>query len=233
MTKAERKATAEAPSPGMYKLAATEVEPVRFRRKGARRVFRESGTATAAQIIGPIEAGDDICGITNGQFSLVDIVEHVLTQTGPADVTIATWTMGVYDGEQAYGFVTNKRIRSIRFVVDPSMFTRRPELAAVLVQAFGPDAFRAVNSHAKFATVRGDSLAVAIRSSMNLNRNERLESFDITACREMTEFFEKLVDQIWAKVDAANRSQSRAIFEKLLGETPAKSARRRNPFLEE
>ena len=70
MTKAERKATAEAPSPGMYKLPATEIEPVRFRRKGARRVFRESGTATAAQIIGPIAAGDDICGITNGQFSL-------------------------------------------------------------------------------------------------------------------------------------------------------------------
>ena len=144
--------------------------------------------------------------------------------------TIATWTMGVYDGEQAYGFVTNKRIRSIRFVVDPSMFTRRPELAAVLVQAFGPDAFRAVNSHAKFATVRGDSLAVAIRSSMNLNRNERLESFDITACPDMTAFFEKLVDQIWAKVDAENRSQSRAIFEKLLGETAARIRGAEIPF---
>lgn len=43
--------------------------------------------------------GDDICGITNGQFSLIDIIDHVLTQTGPADVAIATWTMGVYDAE--------------------------------------------------------------------------------------------------------------------------------------
>jgi hypothetical protein len=195
----------------MYKLPATEIEAVSFRRKGARRYYRESGTETAAEIIGPIAGGDDICGVTNGQFSLVDIVEHVLSQTGPADVSIATWTMGIYDAEQAYRFVTDKRIRSIRFVVDPSMFTRRPELAAVLVKAFGPDAFRAVNSHAKFATVRGDGLAVAIRSSMNLNRNERLESFDITACPEMTEFFETLVSKIWRKsikTAGANRGRS-------------------------
>ena len=215
----------------MYKLAATEIQPVTFRRIGARRVFRESGTDTAAQIIGPIGPGDDVCGITNGQFSLVDIVEHLLTQTGPADVTIATWTMGVYDAEQAYGFVRNKLIRSIRLVLDPSMFTRRPELAAVLVQGFGADAFRAVNSHAKFATIRGDRLAVAVRSSMNLNRNERLESFDVTACPDMTAFFEALVDRIWTKVDRDNRSQSRAIFEKLLGETAVKNPRRANPFL--
>jgi hypothetical protein len=153
MTKAAKKATAEKPNPGLYKLAASEIEAVCFRRKGARRLFRESGTHAAAEIIGPIAPGDDICGVTNGQFSLVDIIEHVLAQTGPADVTIATWTMGIYDAEQAYRFVADKRIRSIRFVVDPSMFTRRPELAAVLVKAFGPDAFRAVNSHAKFATV--------------------------------------------------------------------------------
>lgn len=215
----------------MFKLAATEIEPVRFRRKGARRVFRESGTATAAEIIGPIEAGDDICGITNGQFSLVDIVEHLLTQTGPADVTIATWTMGVYDAEQAYGFVRNKLIKSIRFVLDPSMFTRRPELAAVLVQGFGVDAFRAVNSHAKFATIRGDRLAVAVRSSMNLNRNDRLESFDVTACPDMTAFFEALVRRIWAQVDAKNRSQSRAIFAGLLNVAAVKDRRRRNPFV--
>jgi hypothetical protein len=216
----------------MYKLPATEIEPVRFRREGARRVFRESGTATARQIIGTLKPGDDICGITNGQFSLIDMVEHILTLTGPADVAIATWTMGVYDAEQSYRFVRNRNIRSIRFILDPSMFTRRPELAAVLVKAFGPDAFRAVNSHAKFATIRGDNLAVTMRSSMNLNRNERLESFDITACAQMTAFFEKLVNRIWETVDAENRSQSRAIFERLLDEaTPVINPRRRNPFL--
>lgn len=215
----------------IWKLPAGEIEPVVFRRAGSRKVYRESAADTAAQLIGPLRAGDDICGVTNGQFSLVDIIEHVLTQTGPADVTVATWTMGIYDAEQAYGFVRNGRIRSIRWVVDPSMFVRRPELAAVLVRGFGADAFRAVNSHAKFATIRGDALAVTIRSSMNLNRNERLESFDLTADDEMTAFFEGLVDRMWERVDAENRSQSRAIFDGLLEAKPVKDPRRRNPFL--
>jgi hypothetical protein len=216
----------------MYKLAAGDVEPVTFRRMGSRRVFRESGTQTAAEIIGPLKPGDDICGITNGQFSLVDVIEHLLSLTGPADVAIATWTMGIYDAEQAYKVVSDKRIRSMRFIVDPSMFSRRKELTSVLVRGFGPDAFRAVNSHAKFATLRGDKLALAVRSSMNLNRNERVESFDVTACDKMTAFYEKLVDRIWQTVDSKNRSQSRAIFDKLLDEvTPVKCPRRRNPFL--
>jgi hypothetical protein len=82
----------------MYKLPATKIEAA-FRRNGARRVFRESGTASAGDIIGPIAPGNDICGVTNGQFSLVDIIEHLLSQTGPADVSIATWTMGIYDAD--------------------------------------------------------------------------------------------------------------------------------------
>jgi hypothetical protein len=52
----------------MYKLPATEIEPVMFRRNGARRAFRESASRTAAELIGPVGPGDDVCGVTNGQF---------------------------------------------------------------------------------------------------------------------------------------------------------------------
>lgn len=201
----------------MEMLASSEVTPVVFRKAGSRKVFRKDGFADAAQMIGDLHDGDDLCGITNGQFSLVDMLQHVLTQTGPADVVIATWTMGVYDAEKAYEFVTNDSIRNIRFIVDPSMFIRRPELASVLVKGFGAGSFRAVNSHAKFCTVRSDKLAVTMRTSMNLNENKRLESFDLSCDGEMTSFFEGLADEVWRTIEAKNRSQSRAIFEDLLG----------------
>lgn len=214
-------------------LLAVEVQPAVFRRKGSRRVFRKDGFQDAAALIGSIAPGDEISGITNGQFSLVDILRHVLTQTGPADVVLATWTMGVYDAEKAYAFVNDGLIRSIRFIVDPSMFLRRAELASVLVKGFGVEAFRAVNSHAKFCTVRGAELAVCIRSSMNLNENNRLESFDISADDAMTRFFEGVADEIWRKVDAKSRSQSRAIFEDLLHVESVKNPKRANPFLDQ
>lgn len=211
-------------------LKASEVEPVAFRRKGARRVFRKDGFLGAAELIGAIAPGIEISGITNGQFSLVDVLRHVLTQTGPADVVLATWTMGVYDAEKAYAFVNDRLIRRIRFILDPSMFLRRPELASVLVKGFGVEAFRAVNSHAKFCTVRGAEMAVCIRSSMNLNENNRLESFDISVDDEMTAFFEGVADEIWRKVDAESRSQSRSIFEGLLQVESVKNPKRSNPF---
>jgi hypothetical protein len=212
----------------LFKEPASTFEPVTFRRSGSRKVYRESAERTAAQVIGSLTDGDDICGLTNGQFSLIDIVSHVLSQTGPADVTIATWTMGVYDAEIAYSFVRDSRIKSMRFLLDPSMFSRRPELASVLVAGFGSESFRAVDSHAKFATIRGDNLAVTVRSSMNLNRNTRLESFDLTCCNEMTAFFEAVVNRVWSRVDEENRH--RKVFDALREAKPLKDPRRRNPF---
>lgn len=216
---------------GLKKAPADIAGAQVLRRKVARRVFRQSGCLAAAELIGPLADGDEICGVTNGQFSLIDILEHVLAETGPAAVTVATWTMGIYDVDRANAFVRNGLIRSIRFVLDPSMFSRRPELSAVLVRGFGPEAFRGVNSHAKFATVRGADKAVAIRSSMNLNPNKRLESFDISVGDEACSFFERLVDEIWRKVPVDNESQSESIFRDLLDAAPAKGVRRPNPFL--
>lgn len=215
----------------MEKLASSEIPARVFRKTGKRRKFRKDGYADAAELIGDLADGDEICGVTNGQFSLVDILRHVLTQTGPADVVISTWTMGIYDAEKAYAFVNDRLIRSIRFILDPSMFSRKPEIAAVLVQGFGKESFRPVNSHAKFCTVRSDSMAVCIRSSMNLNANNRLESFDISVCAEMTAFFEGIADDVWAKCDADNRGQSVSLFDDLLNGEAVKNPRRVNPFL--
>lgn len=205
----------------------------RISRQPARgRQFRTSGTADAAALIGDLALGDEICGVTNGQFSLIDILEHLLTQTGPADVTVATWTMGIYDGERAWSFVENRAIRRIRFVLDPSMFSRRPELAAVLVRSFGVEAFRGVNCHAKFATVRGERLAVAVRSSMNLNPNNRLECFDLSVDDATARFFEDIVDEIWRKIPTNNESQAAAVFRSLFDAEPEpRRGVMANPFL--
>jgi hypothetical protein len=195
---------------------AKVMQPVR--RNVRRRKVVASAVDAAAEMIGSITPGDDITGVTNGQFSLIDIIEHVLGQTGPADLVVSTWTMGIYDAERASKFCANGAIRSIRWLVDPSMFGRRPELAGRLVAQFGVDSFRAANTHAKFATIRGDDLQVCIRSSMNLNPNKRMENFDISADETMVRWFERIADSVFEVVDAANRSQSHEVFAGILAE---------------
>jgi hypothetical protein len=66
---------------------------------------------------------------------------------------------------------------------------------------------------------------------MNLNANNRLESFDLSVCDEMTMFYENLADEIWRRVDGANRSQSAKVFEDLLLVESVRNPRRANPFM--
>ena len=187
------------------------------RRPGSRQVVA-SAVGEASEVIGSIEKGLEITGLTNGQFSLIDILEHVLAEIGPADVLVSTWTMGIYDGVRARTWCENGAIRRIRWIVDPSMFGRRPEIAGRLIKAFGADAFRAVNNHAKFATLVNDDFAVCIRSSMNLNPNKRLENFDITEGPELVRFFNAVANDVFQRFPSGEKgnTQSRVFFKEIL-----------------
>lgn len=216
----------------MNKAHSTIIDAAVLRKPKQRRVFRKSGTDNAAALIGRLSDGDEICGIANGQFSLVDIIEHILNEIGPSDIGISTWTMGIYDIDRAMAFTANGLIKKIRFMLDPSMFSRRPELSSILLRGFGIGSFRAVNTHAKFATLRSDRLAVAVRSSMNLNPNSRIENFDISVCDETTAFFEDMMNVVWNRISEKSRTQSEQVFMKLFDATPASAARHMpNPWI--
>jgi hypothetical protein len=124
--------------------------------------------------------------------------------------------MGIYDSERCLAFCRNGAIRRIRWLVDPSMFGRRPELSAALLRGFGVESFRPVNTHAKFSTLVNESWAVSVRTSMNLNPNRRMEHFDITESRELAGFYNAVVDDVFARFPADGRTQSLAVFEDIL-----------------
>ncbi len=57
-----------------------------------RKVRRELTTSVCSDALGPIGKGCEIYCLTMGKFSLIDVIEHVLASTGPADVVVSTWT---------------------------------------------------------------------------------------------------------------------------------------------
>lgn len=77
-----------------------------------------------------------------GKFSLVDVIEHLLATTGPADLVVSTWTAAGADIGFANRLLADGRIRSLRFVVDYSFQSRQPAYCAALREAFGDDAIR-------------------------------------------------------------------------------------------
>jgi hypothetical protein len=196
-------------------LFEVAVQPAVRRRSMGRRFV--ASHLEAARMIGPIEKGVEICGLTNGQFSMVDMLRHVLDQIGPADLSISTWTMGMYDQQEALAFYRDGRIRSARWIVDRSFFGRKPEIAGPLVAAFGVDSFRSCRTHAKFAVLTNDDWSVVMRSSMNLNRNERVENFDISESPELAAFFLALVDDVFkAPAGLDGEVRSKRFFEGLV-----------------
>lgn len=160
--------------------------------------FRVACVESAAQAIGRLEPGCRIVGLTKGQFSMLDLIRAVLAQTGPAHLVLSTWTVGIRDIENARWLVDNGELLSLRLLTDRSFVTRQPRYCRRLVELFGPECIRASNTHAKFALVRNDEWHIAIRGSMNLNRNARWENFDLDESAELCAFFDGLVTELEA-----------------------------------
>ena len=167
-------------------------------------VRRELCARSVKDAVGEVSRGCEIYGLTKGDFSLVDLIEHVLAATGPCDVVCSTWTAANADIGFANRLLANGTIRSLRFVVDYSFPCRQPAYCAALRAAFGDDAIRITKNYAKFVLLRNDEWNVVIRTSMNLNENRRLENFEISDCPAMAAWLQEVVDALFAAQSPAD-----------------------------
>lgn len=141
----------------------------------------------AHKSIGDIYEGMEIYGLTKGQYSIINIIEHILKQTGKADVIISTWTAANAEIKKAEHFLNNGYINQLHFIVDRSFKTRQPKYYEMLNKKFG-DVLSETNSHAKFVLIRNEKWNIAIRTSMNLNENKRLENFEISDDKNLADY---------------------------------------------
>lgn len=160
------------------------------------RDLRRKQTATEA-VAGLDLDGREIFGLTKGQFSLIDLIEAVLDRTGPAALSISTWTAANTDVSTALSLVASGRITAARWLVDLTFVRRCPQLAARIREAFGVDAVRVTKNHAKFSILQNETWRVVIRTSMNLNHNPRLEDFTVAHDPELAAFLDGVLNDLW------------------------------------
>jgi hypothetical protein len=174
--------------------------PVLKRRIPANRVIEDQRRAqSAADAIAALERDDcELMGLTRGQFSLTDLLTAVLDKTGPAALSISTWTAASASVQSMLDLLQTGKITRCRWLVDTTFVRRVPALVAQIRKEFGDDAIRVTRTHAKFATVTNEKWKVAIRSSMNLNSNPRLESFELGHDPELCSWLEQVMADVWA-----------------------------------
>lgn len=166
------------------------------KRREERRALAQTRAAVA---VGPIKRGLEVFVLTGGQFSLTDVLLHVLETTGRARVDLATWTAGAADIGFVSALVRESRIERLRFLVDFSFPSRQPAYCAALRKAFGDDAIRVTKNHAKFIVVRNRRWNVVVRTSQNMNENRRLETLEVSDDAGLAAFLESFVDEVFAR----------------------------------
>jgi hypothetical protein len=162
-------------------------------RRAARAVEAFAGAKAA---IGPIEPGMSLFLITRGQFSMLDMIQHCLSELGPSSVSIWTWATSVYDEGSVSALIQDRRIVAARLVIDKSQEARNPRVMALWRDVFGADGIRLCMNHAKIARVWNAERRVLIRGSMNLNLNPRFEQADISEGGPAFELVARLEDEL-------------------------------------
>ena len=160
------------------------------RRDGIKRTIRSGKVGGCATAVGPVTPGIEVFVLTHGQFSLMDALVYLSEQIGPCDLSVATWTAGNEDLQHLASLLGTGQFRSVRFLVDRSFINRQPAYCAKLRQLFGDDVIRTTRLHAKCATLRNDSFNLAVRTSMNLNHNPRLEDIEISDDPALADFID-------------------------------------------
>jgi len=161
------------------------------RRRYARESFR-----SAAEAIGAITPGMSVFLITRGQFSMLDIVQHVVAEIGPSALSLWTWAIADYEVEAMAGLMANASIIGARLIVDRSAEQRSAKTIADWRQRFGVEAVRVCKNHCKIARVWTPERRVLIRGSMNLNYNPRFEQADVTEGGEDFDLVARIEDEL-------------------------------------
>lgn len=143
--------------------------------------------------------GGRIVGLTKGQFSLIHMITVMLDKIGPSDIIISTWSAGLRDSLALDAMRQSGQVRTCLLILDRSYSTRQPEYAVTVEDAFGKENIRTTNTHAKFVLMRSDTAHICIRSSMNLNKNDRCENFDLDDDPAIYQFYHDFATEIFEK----------------------------------
>jgi len=149
------------------------------------------------KVVSEIKNGFRILGLTNGQFSLIDLIKSILDKVGKAKVVVVTWSAGIKDANQVAWMKDSELIEDFTLITDHSYVNRQKAYAVALDDLFGTENIRTSEIHAKFTLIQNENWNIVIRTSMNLNANKTCESFEIDDDKEIYDFYYSFVEHIF------------------------------------
>lgn len=141
--------------------------------------------------------GREMFGFNQGSFSLIDLVDGVLDYTGPAHITIATWVAAKSEIGEVAEWIERDRVASARWIIDHFFVKRQPLICQMMRDIYGDAAVRVMRTHAKFVLFDAGDWQCVLQSSMNLNKNPRMENYLLTTDTAFYSAYAEVVESLF------------------------------------
>ena len=99
---------------------------------------------SAADCIGTITPGFSVFALTRGQFSMIDAILAILDQTGPAALSIWSWTIADYEVQCLKRLQNDARVTSGTMIIDHGARRKNAAIIADWKATFGQSSVRYV-----------------------------------------------------------------------------------------
>ena len=149
-------------------------------------------------IVGEVKQGDCISFWSNGDWSLWELVAHLLKQTGPGtEVYLATWSISELSARKLCQWMDEGVISKLVGVIDFRSKNRHPAAYHLSKNVFSD--IRVAFCHAKVTVLKGNGNCITINGSANWTENPRLESGVIINSHITGDKTIELINEIVAK----------------------------------
>lgn len=118
--------------------------------------------------------GEAIYYMTDGAWSNIDLIENLLSITGPADLYFCTWSISTDAIRKFTEWQETGLIKSIHALLDQGIRNRKPELLQQSTAAFKN--LKLIPCHAKVCVISNVEYSFVISGSANFTKNPRKES---------------------------------------------------------
>lgn len=135
-----------------------------------------------------IKPGNFIEFCTAGEFSMHQLLQYLLTISGPANVYLSTWTIKEEPARVLHALKKSGKIKNLYCVLDYRIRTQDAKhfhfIESILT------GYVLTKCHAKVIAIEGVRANMAVVSSANMSNNPRIEAGYI-ACNSMSMNFHK------------------------------------------
>lgn len=145
------------------------------------------------EVIGKLEKGKSIHYATCGEWSMHDLLFHILEQTGPAEVWLTTWSGSENAFRQIIEKIKDKTITKLSCLFDWRLKVRRPEVFELA--KFNISDIKMSSCHAKVTVIQNQDWHIAVITSANYTNNPRIEAGVISCDKSAAEFHKSWIEQ--------------------------------------